>query len=236
MVTQTNEVSDVRFHLQCIACGADYPTDRFTYTCTKCGGLLLVERDEEYIQARIGHGKAAQHYFDSIRWSEKAREYPTGSGVFLWKDMILPDFPDQACLAVNEGCTDLFELPQWLLKELGLSSVFLKLEGQNPSGSFKDRGMSVAVSEVLRLQTEYPHLGITGVCCASTGDTSAAAAAYAAYARDRLDCIILVPHNEISVAQLTQALKFGSKVVAVAHPDGFDGCMRIIQEFIQTHK
>ena len=229
------DMPEVRFRQQCIACGTAYPTDRFTYTCTKCGGLLLVERDEDYISSMIGHGKAARIYFDSIRWSEKARIYPTGSGVFLWKDLILPNFPDEICMAVNEGCTDLFELPKWLTKELGLPSVFLKLEGQNPSGSFKDRGMSVAISEVLRLQASYPDLKITGVCCASTGDTSAAAAAYAAYVRDRLECIILVPHNEISVAQLTQALKFGSKVVAVAHPDGFDGCMRIIQEFSKTH-
>jgi threonine synthase len=231
----SNETPTVRFHQKCIACGADYPSDRFTYTCTKCNGLLLVDRDEEHISSIIGKGKDAQKYFDSIRWSLLAREYPTGSGVFLWKDLILPGFPTDACLAVNEGCTDLFELPKWLLQELGLGSVYLKLEGQNPSGSFKDRGMSVAISETLRLQKNYPNLGIRGVCCASTGDTSAAAAAYAAYARDSLECIILVPHNEISVAQLTQALKFGAKVVAVAHPDGFDGCMRIIQEFSQTH-
>ncbi|MDX9755053.1 MAG: threonine synthase [bacterium] len=230
-----NEKVEVRFHQKCIACGTPYPTDRFTYTCTRCGGLLLVERDEDYIRSMVGHGNAAQTYFDTIRWGERARYYPTGSGVFLWNDLILPGFPDAACLALYEGCTDSFELPAWLTKKLGLGSVYLKLEGQNPSGSFKDRGMSVAISEVLRLQNTYPHLGIQGVCCASTGDTSAAAAAYAAYARDHLECIILVPHNEISVAQLTQALKFGAKVVAVAHPDGFDGCMRIIQEFSKTH-
>ncbi|MBN2329627.1 MAG: threonine synthase [Candidatus Omnitrophica bacterium] len=227
----------VEYHLKCIACGTEYPTDRFTYTCTQsgCGGLLLVDRDEEAVAAHVGHGRAAQIYFDQIRWSEIARQYPTGSGVFGWKDLILPGFPDEACMAMYEGCTDLFEVPGWLRKELGLGPTFLKLEGQNPSGSFKDRGMSVAVSETLRLQMNYPDLGITGVCCASTGDTSAAAAAYAAYSRDRLECVILVPHKKISVAQLTQALKFGAQVIAVDHPDGFDGCMRIIQEFSATH-
>ena len=107
--------------------------------------------------------------------------------MFLWKDFILPGFPDDACMAMNEGNTDLFEVPRWLRREQHIGPTYLKLEGQNPSGSFKDRGMSVAVSEVLRLQLNYPELGITGICCASTGDTSAAAAAYAAYARDRLD-------------------------------------------------
>lgn len=227
----------VHYFQKCIKCGSEYPSDRFTYTCTQpeCGGLLLVERDEEWITSQVDQGVAAQHYFDGIRWSEKARRYPTGSGVFAWKDFILPGFPDEACLAMFEGNTDLFETPEWLRKELGVGPTFLKLEGQNPSGSFKDRGMSLAVSETLRLQIMYPELGITGVCCASTGDTSAAAAAYAAYARDRLQCIILVPHNKISPAQLNQAMQFGAKVVAVDSDEGFDGCMRIIQEFSQTH-
>ncbi len=237
MSSITLQAQDVQYHQQCIACSTKYPTNEFNYTCTQenCGGLLLVERDEDYIRSLIGHGEQARRHFDGIRWSETARTYPTGSGVFEWCDLILPGFPKEACMALYEGCTDLFEVPIWLRKELGLGPTYLKLEGQNPSGSFKDRGMSVAVSETLRLQLANPSLGITGVCCASTGDTSAAAAAYAAYARDRLECIILVPHNKISVAQLTQALKFGAKVIAVDHPDGFDGCMKIIQAFSASH-
>ena len=164
-----------------------------------------------------------------------ARRYPTGSGVFGWRDFILPGFPDEACMALHEGATDLFEVPEWQRAELHLGPTYLKLEGQNPSGSFKDRGMSVAVSETLRLQLMHPELNIRGICCASTGDTSASAAAYAAYTRDRLYCIILVPYKNISIAQLTQALKFGARVVAVDHPDGFDGCMRIIQQFSASH-
>ncbi len=227
----------IHFMQQCIECGKTYPTDRFTYVCTEpgCGGLLLVDRDEEYIRSRFGDGQLLRDHFDGIRWSTKARHYPAGSGVFGWKDFILPGFPDEACMAMHEGHTDLFEVPEWLLDELHLGPTYLKLEGQNPSGSFKDRGMSVAVSETLRLQLQHPDLDITGICCASTGDTSASAAAYAGYAHDRLDCVILVPHNKISVAQLTQALQFGAKVVAVDHEDGFDGCMRIIQDFSREH-
>lgn len=227
----------VRYQQRCIRCETVYPTDRFTYVCTQpgCKGLLLVERDEDAISHDIGSGEAARQHFDRIRWGERSRSYPMGSGVFLWNDLILPGLPEESCLSIREGMTDLFEIPGWLRGELGLGPTFLKLEGQNPSGSFKDRGMSAAVSEVLRLQSTYPDLGITGVCCASTGDTSAAAAAYAAYARDRLSCIILVPHNNISPAQLNQAMQFGARVVAVDSPDGFDGCMRIIQEFSATH-
>ncbi|MEW6236497.1 MAG: threonine synthase [Candidatus Omnitrophota bacterium] len=237
METTMNLKANVRFQLQCIRCGAAYPTDRFTYVCTQpdCKGLLLVERDEDYIHSLIGGGEEGRRFFDDLRWSEASRRYPTGSGVFLWREFILPGFPEEACLAMHEGCTDLFEIPQWLCKEQGLGPTFIKLEGQNPSGSFKDRGMSVAVSETLRLQMDYPDLRINGVCCASTGDTSASAAAYAAYARDRLQCIILVPNQKISVAQLTQALQFGAKVIPVDHPDGFDGCMRIIQQFSAAH-
>lgn len=238
MVLSPPAARKVFFYPKCIRCGKEYPTDRFTYICTAegCGGLLMIERDEDAIQCSIGSGRAAQNYLDHIRWSELSRRYPTGSGVFGWKDFILPGFPDEACMALNEGCTDLFEVPPWLQKELGLGKTYIKLEGQNPSGSFKDRGMSVAVSETLRLQLNYPDLKIEGICCASTGDTSAAAAAYAAYARDRLYCIILVPHNKISMAQLSQALQFGARVIAVDHEDGFDGCMRIIQQFSHSHE
>lgn len=237
MPATTARETEVHYRQKCIQCGTEYPTDRFAYVCEQpdCGGLLLVERDEDRVRALIGAGGDARDRLDRIRWSETARRYPAGSGVFGWKDFILPGFPDAACLSMNEGHTDLFELPGWLRRELGLGPAFIKLEGQNPSGSFKDRGMSVAVSETLRLQLMHPGLGIEGVCCASTGDTSAAAAAYAAYARDRLRCVILVPHKNISAAQLTQALKFGARVVAVDHPDGFDGCMRIIQQFSRKH-
>lgn len=195
----------------------------------------MVARDEDHVRSVVGTGEAAQQYFDSRRYGIDRQDYPNDSGVWLWRQFLLPGFPDEAIISLKEGQTDLFEAPDWLKADLGLSNLYVKLEGQAPSESFKDRGMPVAVSDALRLKLEHPELGITGVSCASTGDTSAAAAIYAAYKRDELDCLVLVPNEKVSASQLFQAMAHGAKVRAVTHPNGFDGCMQIIQEFTKTH-
>jgi len=209
--------------------------DAFYYTCPDCSGLLLVQRDEDYIRSQIGSGEAAKLYFDNLRYGAKRREYPNDSGVWQWRDLLLPGFPDEDIVSLKEGQTDLFEVPGWLAKKIDLDNLYIKLEGQAPSESFKDRGMPVAVSDALRLQRLHPEFGIEGISCASTGDTSAAAAIYSAYVRDKLDCLVLVPNDKISDAQLFQAMAHGAKVRAIDHPDGFDGCMKIVQEFTANH-
>lgn len=209
--------------------------EKFFYTCPDCEGLFLVERDEDYVKNKIGTGQAARNYFDNLRFGEARKIYPNDSGVWLFRDFILPDFPERAIISLKEGQTDLFEIPDWLKKETGLSNLYIKMEGQSPSESFKDRGMPVAISDALRLQQDYPALGITGISCASTGDTSAAAAVYSAYVRDKLRCLVLVPYQKISDPQLFQAMAHGAEVKAINHPRGFDGCMQLIQEFTAKH-
>jgi threonine synthase len=147
----------------------------------------------------------------------------------------LPGFPEDSIVSLKEGQTDLFEVPGWLRREVGLNNFFIKMEGQAPSESFKDRGMPVAVSDALRLKRDHPELSIEGISCASTGDTSAAAAIYSAYVRDRLKCLVLVPHDKIADSQLFQAMAHGAQVRAIDHPNGFDGCMKLIQEFASQH-
>lgn len=222
------------FH-QCISCEKKFKPDRFLYTCPDCQGLLLVERDEEYIKDKIGTGKKARVYFDSLRFGEARKIYPNDSGVWLWRDLLLPGFPEKNIISLKEVQTDLFEIPSWLKKEIVLENLYIKMEGQSPSESFKDRGMPVAISDALRLKEDYPALGITGISCASTGDTSAAAAVYSAYVRDRLRCIVMVPNQKISDPQLFQAMAHGAEVKAIKHPDGFDGCMTLIQQFTARH-
>lgn len=223
-----------RFHHRSLS-GNDYLPDSFLYTDPKTGSLLQVERDEEYITHRYGHGKELQNYFDSLRYGPMRRNYPNNSGVWMWRDFILPEFPLEAIISLNEGQTDPFEIPEWFGKEIGLKRLFIKMEGQSPSESFKDRGMPVAISDALRLQMEYPSLGIKGVSCASTGDTSAAAAIYAAYRRDKLSCVVLVPNKNISPAQLFQAMAHGAKVISIDHENGFDACMKLVQQFSAQH-
>mgnify|MGYP001596633477 CR=1 FL=1 len=225
----------MRYHMECIGCGEKVFRNLNFYTCPKCGGLFLLIRDEQFVGIKVGYRKEAMAYFDSIRFSPKTGKYPYGSGVFMWKDFILPGFPDKAVLSLREGFTDLFEPPMWLKRKIGLKKLFVKMEGQGPSGSFKDRGMSVAVSEARRIQIQQPELGIKYICCASTGDTSAAAATYSAYYRDKLKCIVFLPYEKISSGQLSQAMMAGAIVVAIKHPRGFDGCMKLIEEFSAAH-
>ena len=196
---------------------------------------MLVVRDDEAIKQAIGTGAKAKGHFDDLRFGRERRRYPNDSGVWLWRELLLPGFPEQFIVSLKEGQTDLFEVPKWLSKDVGLENLYIKMEGQAPSESFKDRGMPVAISDALRLQSEHPELGITGISCASTGDTSAAAAIYSAYVRDRLGCVVFVPHSKIADAQLFQAMTHGADVRAIEHPDGFDGCMRLIQEYIAHH-
>lgn len=226
---------NIHFWQRCIGCNEKLMPDQFYYTCPKCNSLLLVERDEEFINKTVGKGKHAQAFFDGIRFGEKRNEYPNNSGVFMWLPHILPGFPKDMVVSMQEGFTDLFEIPDWLKEELGLARLFIKMEGQLPSESFKDRGMSVAISEALRLQKQHPHLGIKSVACASTGDTSASAAIYSAYVRDRLRCIVFLPHQRISQEQLFQAVAHGAIVLSIKHKRGFDGCMELIQEYCKKY-
>lgn len=225
----------VYYWQECINCGTIIKPDNFCYTCPKCDNLLLVERDEDWIDKHVGKGKKARQFFNNIRYGQDRKKYPNDSGVFMWLDHILPGFPKSEAVSLREGFTDLFEIPDWLKKEIGLNKLFIKMEGQLPSESFKDRGMSIAVSEALRLQKFYPHLGIRYVACASTGDTSASAAIYSAYVRNKLDCIVFLPNEKVSPEQLFQVMAHGATVLSIKHKDGFDGCMKLIQEYCQAH-
>ncbi len=236
MIVGNNPKGDpYRFWHEGVVTGNIHSPDRFIYTDPKTGEILLVKRDEEYIRQNLGSGVKMQRHFDGLRYGPQRKTYPNNSGIWLWRDLLLPGFPEEAIVSLSEGQTDMFEIPDWMKKEIGLKNLYIKMEGQGPSESFKDRGMPVAISDALRLQLEHPELGIKGVACASTGDTSASAAIYAAYVRDRLSCVVLLPKEKIAASQLFQAQAHGAKVIALQHEDGFDGCMKLIQEFSLNH-
>jgi threonine synthase len=121
-------------------------------------------------------------------------------------------------VSLNEGSTPLIHSPK--LSELAGAEVYLKYEGLNPTGSFKDRGMTVALSMAVER-------GATTVICASTGNTSAAAAAYAA--RAGIQCAVILPAGKIAAGKLVQAFAYGAKVVAIR--GNFDDALRIVREF-----
>jgi threonine synthase len=129
----------------------------------------------------------------------------------------LPISEATPALSLGEGATPLVRAPR-LGRSIGVPNLHLKIEGQNPTGSFKDRGMVVAVAKALET-------GARAVVCASTGNTSASAAAYGAAAG--LDVIVVLPRGQIALGKLLQALAAGARVVAV---DGnFDDALRIVR-------
>ncbi len=141
----------------------------------------------------------------------------------MWRGVIgeyrasLPDVPADTVVTLGEGGTPL--LPAPVLSELTGCQVHLKIEGMNPTGSFKDRGMTVAVSLAAAR-------GASTVICASTGNTSASAAAYAS--RAGLDCVVLVPRGKIALGKLAQALVYGARLLQV---DGnFDDCLELVRK------
>ncbi len=129
----------------------------------------------------------------------------------------LPVADSTPVVSLGEGFTPLVHARR-LGASLGLDNLYLKIEGQNPTGSFKDRGMVMAVAKALED-------GARSVICASTGNTSASAAAYAAAAG--LECVVVLPAGKIAVGKLLQALVFGAKVVAVS--GNFDEALRVVR-------
>ena len=142
--------------------------------------------------------------------------------LFQYKDL-LPITPDTPLFSLGEGDTPLVKC-DGLAKEIGCGELYLKLEGCNPTGSFKDRGMVVAVAKALEAGSE-------AIMCASTGNTSASAAAYAAYCG--LTSIIVVPEGKIALGKLAQAIVFGAKILAIK--GNFDQALTIVRALTEKH-
>jgi threonine synthase len=209
-----------RAWFQCIheACGATYPLDAIVYNCGRCGALLEVRHD----LAALGHRDAAgwKRLFDE---RYKSNQWPYGSGIWGKKEWVLPGIADEQVVSLYEGGTNLFWAER-LGKQLGLSELWVKLCGNTHSGSFKDLGMTVLVSQVNAMRAQGAP--IQAVACASTGDTSAALSTYCAAAG--IPAIVLLPRGKISVAQLVQPIANGALVLSL--DTDFDGCMRLVQE------
>src|SRR5512136_344879 len=198
----------VPIELVCIDCGATYPSDEVRYTC-QCGGLLDVRRDLEVLRERV-----SCEIFDSRLGG---RSLADSSGVWRFRELILP-VPEEAIVSRPEGNTPQYRSLK-LSKWAGLDDLALKHEGENPTGSFKDRGMTVGV-------TQARQLGARAVACASTGNTSASLASYGALAD--LPVVIFVPEGKIAFGKLSQALAYGAKTLQVK--GDFDDAMRLVQD------
>src|SRR5688500_3636681 len=149
----------------------------------------------------------------------KSTPYPLWLGVIDRYAAYLPVTDATPVVTLNEGNTPLVKAKNFTEAIGGNYELYLKLEAMNPSCSFKDRGMTLAVSKAKERGAEM-------VICASTGNTSASAAAYAA--RAKMKCVVLLPHGKIAVGKLAQALMYGATTLAVE--GNFDEALRIVRE------
>jgi threonine synthase len=200
-------------------CAGRYDVFDVIYRCPECGGLLEVVHDVEALRARSG--AAWRDLFDARAGHRAGAE---ASGVWGKAEWVLPQLHPGNIVTLGEGRTPLLPAPR-LAADLGLDDLWIKQCGVSHTGSFKDLGMTVLVSAVARMMTEGLN-PVRAVACASTGDTSAALAAYAAVAG--IPAIVFLPRGKISTAQLIQPIANGARVLAL--DTDFDGCMRIVQE------
>jgi threonine synthase len=194
-----------------------YGLDEIVYT-DRNGGLLHVVHDMKELAKT-----------SAVEWKEifegrgRRNQWPFGSGVWGKKEWVLPDIENDNVVSMYEGHTNLFWAERYG-REIGLEDLWLKLCGNSHTGSFKDLGMTVLVSQVKQMRASGAD--IPAVACASTGDTSAALSAYAAAAG--IPATVFLPRGKISLAQLIQPVANGAIVFAL--DTDFDGCMDIVKE------
>ena len=199
--------------------GEEYSLNEVIYR-SKSGGLLDVKHDMDALKAYD-----AQYWKDLFDSRAGGTSFPYGSGVWSKKEWILPGIPDDHVVSMFEGNSNLFWAERFGKETLGMNDLWVKQCGNSHTGSFKDLGMTVLVSQVNHIM-KTQNKTIAAVGCASTGDTSAALSAYCAAAN--IPSIVFLPADKISLAQLVQPIANGSLVMSI--DTDFDGCMKLIRE------
>lgn len=189
----------INFQVKCISCGKEHPADATTHICASCGDLLDIKYDYQSIADQLSKSD----------WSSRPM------GVWRYREFLPFHNPDDI-VTLKEGGTSLTHCKK-LGSKLGLKRLFVKNEGENPTGSFKDRGMTVGVTKALII-------GSKAVICASTGNTASSLAAYAAKAG--IQCVVIMPEGKIALGKLAQAMMYGAKVVSVK--GNFDEALELV--------
>lgn len=206
---------------RCVGTGETFPVDQVIYRSPTTGELLEVEHDLAALRDRSP--AAWIKLFDE---RQRTTKWPYGSGVWGKKELVMPQVSDECVVSLAEGNTNLFWAERYG-KSLGVEDLWIKMCGNSHTGSFKDLGMTVLVSVVRQMIRDGKP--IQAIVCASTGDTSAALAAYCAAAGIR--SVVLLPQGKVTTAQLVQPLANGSLVCAL--DTDFDGCMAIVQRLAE---
>jgi threonine synthase len=202
--------------LRCIGCGRTALADRFR--CEHCRDLLEIIFPGWDEQGPEGLTSAALKKL----WRDRRSSLDSvdQSGVWRFRE-VLPEIPQAQIITIKEGNTPVYELPH-CARSAGIAHLFAKHQGMNPTGSFKDTGMTVAASFARQA-------GYRWVACASTGNTSASMAAYAA--RGGLHSLVLIPDGKISWSKLSQSLDYGA--ITCQLKTDFDGCVRVLNEVVE---
>ncbi len=179
-------------HLKCVECGKEYPMDEVRYTCD-CGGLL-----------------------EAVIDLDKVEDVFDGRDITLWKYQSF--IPVKKRISLKEGGTPLYRVRK-IEHVAVMRELYVKNEGANPTGSFKDRGMTVAISKALEL-------GMKKVICASTGNTAASMAAYASAAG--MESYVIIPEGKIALGKLTQAMIYGAKILPIK--GNFDDALNLVMK------
>lgn len=188
----------------CWDCGVDVE-DPYVNVCPKCGGLLTVKMNLEPVKEMK---------------PQDLRKEPIG----VWRYHPFMPVDPRNKVSIQEGGTPLYRTDR-LAEDIGISQLHVKFEGLNPTGSFKDRGMTIGVSHA-------KELGAKVVGCASTGNTSASLAAYAAKAD--MKCAVFLPSGKVAAGKLAQALFYGAKVLSI---DGnFDDALDLARKMADARK
>jgi threonine synthase len=207
-----------RAYFECINGCSRHELSEVIYTCKTCGDLLQVMHESEFLKK-----KTASEWMKLFDDRYRSSEWPYGSGVWGKKEWVLPEINNKNIVSMYEGSTNLFNAEQFG-EQINLPDLWIKLCGNSHTGSFKDLGMTVLVSQVKQMISDGKK--IRAVACASTGDTSAALASYAAYAK--IPAIIFLPKNKVSTAQLIQPVANNALVLSL--DTDFDGCMEVVKK------
>ena len=215
-----------RLIYRCLGCSREFGIEELLYVCPGCGQVLLLY-DLNFKQLSRTPGTEWRRIFDY----RKLLNIPALKGIYRYHEFIGPVIPLDAVVYLGEGYTPVVEANSLLQEKVGLRFYF-KNDGQNPSASFKDRGMASALSYINMMVRDRKVSDVLAIC-ASTGDTSASAALYASYLAPHIKSAVLLPHKKVTPQQLSQPLGSGATVFEI--PGVFDDCMKVVEALSENY-
>ncbi len=212
---------------RCLGCSNEFGIENLLYVCPDCGHVLLLH-DNKPEKIKSIPGETWRKIFDY----RKMLNTPALKGIYRYHEFIGPVVPLDSVVYLGEGHTPIVEANDFMQEKAG-ARFFFKNDGQNPSASFKDRGMASALSYINHLVNSGTISDILAIC-ASTGDTSAAAALYSSYLSSAVKSAVILPSKKVTPQQLSQPLGSGASVFEI--PGVFDDCMKVVEDLSSKYQ